>query len=443
MGETKIIKAAFWNIQNLFDIDKNYIATDLEFTPEKGWTDDVKNTKLDNLSKVIRSMDFGTNGAEDKEPDLLGLSEVENKDVLQELINRLGRDKYYIADYKDSPDLRGIDVCLIYSRDIFELVDTKGYSIDFRYPTREILLAHLKVKSSGADLYVLANHWPSRRGKFEGCQPNDTAHARNTVAESCGKIVDTILKIPKEELFQLSEEFLDDENRHYLERLEGEWNKNVLLMGDFNDEPYDESILRYLGGVPDIRFCRGWKEILELRVREERNINDISYRKYYLEESATLFNCMWKLIAEPNLIKNRESISGEQDPNVPGGTIHYWRDNRWSIFDQFVVSRGLYYGKQKLQFMLDSVRIAYDGLRLVDNLAPDKFDDSADKNYYTDKKKIHPSLKSTPMEFVFLKYYYNEETGDFKADNKSIPPGRDANTGYSDHFPIQCTIKIL
>jgi hypothetical protein len=182
-------------------------------------------------------------------------------------------------------------------------------------------------------------------------------------------------------------------------------------MGDFNDEPYDESIKRYLGGVPDIRFCREWKEILELRVREERNIKDISYRKYYLEESATLFNCMWKLIAgEPNLIKNRESSSGEQeqDPNVPSGTIHsFWRDNRWSIFDQFVVSRGLYYGKQKLEFTLDSVRIAYDGLRLVDNLAPDKFDDSADKNYYTDKKKIHPSPKSTPMEFVFLKYYYN------------------------------------
>ncbi|MGC2431603.1 MAG: hypothetical protein WA393_11240, partial [Nitrososphaeraceae archaeon] len=142
-------------------------------------------------------------------------------------------------------------------------------------------------------------------------------------------------------------------------------NKNVLVMGDFNDEPYDESVLRYLGGVPDIRFCRGWKEILELRVREERNIKGISFKKYYLEESAALFNCMWKLIAEPNMIENQASISGgreqAQDPNVPGGTIHYWRDNRWSIFDQFVISRGLYYGKQKLQIMLDSVRIAYNG----------------------------------------------------------------------------------
>ena len=133
MSETKLIKTAFWNLQNLFGTYKNYIATDFEFTPENGWTDSVKNIKLDNLSKIILSMDFGINGKEDREPDLLGLSEVEDKDILQELINRIGRDKYLIADYKDSPDLRGIDVCLVYSRDIFELIDTKAYSIDFRY----------------------------------------------------------------------------------------------------------------------------------------------------------------------------------------------------------------------------------------------------------------------------------------------------------------------
>ena len=169
---------------------------------------------------------------------------------------------------------------------------------------------------------------------------------------------------------------------------------------------------------------------------EKKGISKVFHLKNITSKKVSaLFNCMWKLIAEPNIIEIQASISGgkeqAQDPNVPGGTIHYWRDNRWSIFDQFVVSRGLYYGKQKLQIMLDSVRIAYNGLRLVDNLPPDRFDDSTDKTYHTDKKRIHPSLKSTPMEFVFLKYYYNEETADFKADNRSIPQGRDANTGYS------------
>ncbi len=43
MNDTNVIKIAFWNLENLFDANKNYIATDLEFTPEKGWTDEVKN----------------------------------------------------------------------------------------------------------------------------------------------------------------------------------------------------------------------------------------------------------------------------------------------------------------------------------------------------------------------------------------------------------------
>ena len=74
--------------------------------------------------------------------------------------------------------------------------------------------------------------------------------------------------------------------------------------------------------MPDIRFCRGWKEILELRVREERNTKDIFLFKVITsKKSAALFDCMWKLIAEPNLIQNQASISGgkeqAQDPNVP------------------------------------------------------------------------------------------------------------------------------
>ncbi len=333
---------------------------------------------------------------------------------------------------------------MVFSKDIFEIVDTKGYTIDFRYPTRDIFLAKLKVKSNGTEVYVLVNHWPLRRGKFENCQPNDTAHSRNTVAENCSKIVDSILKIPKEELYQLPEEFLNDENVRFLQKIEDEWNKNVLLMGDFNDEPYHDSVIRYLGAVPNIGFCRKWKEIFELRVREEKNIKDFSFRKYFLEETATLFNCMWKLIAEPNLIKNQKFDASGQDTNVPGGTLHNWRDNRWSTFDQFMISSGLYYGKQKLQFMLESVQIAYYGLRLVSNLTPsDRFDDNGDKKYYTDRRKIHPILKSTPLEYKFIRNYYNQETGEFKPDNRSIPPGRDANTGYSDHFPIQCTLRIL
>ena len=54
-------------------------------------------------------------------------------------------------------------------------------------------------------------------------------------------------------------------NKDHLIKLDYELNKNVLLMGDFNDEPYDDSIIQYLNAVPDIRYCKEWKEIFELR----------------------------------------------------------------------------------------------------------------------------------------------------------------------------------
>ena len=435
MSKPRRIKVAFWNAGNLFDIEKNEIATDSEFSPERGWTREVLDNKLENLAKVIKSMNFNFNPEEpDFGPDLLGLCEIENEGVLKKLINKLNPEIYEIAKYHDGPDLRGIDTCLVYSKEMFECLSTNAYSIDFRHPTRDIFSAYLRIKKNNSRLHVLVNHWPSRMGKFNLPEPKDTDHARYSVAETCGKIVDTLLKIPKEELYGLPNSF----NKDHLTRLDYEWNKNVLLMGDFNDEPYKESLTKYLNSVSDIKNCREWKEILEIRTRNEKNPLDISHKKYYLEESTSLFNCMWKLVADPNLIGD-----ATLDLNVPGGSIYYWRTNRWSIFDQFIISRGLYHGKQNLRFRKDSSRIVYEGLRLIDNLSNDKFSDSSNEYYFIDKTKVHPSLKANPIDFVYIKRTYNENIKQFEDDNKSVPEWRDKNTGYSDHFPIMCIIDIL
>lgn len=71
------INIAFWNVQNLFDTTASPIATDLEFTPEQGWTDEVFDIKVANIASIIRQMHGGTG------PDLLGLCEVENKEVVE------------------------------------------------------------------------------------------------------------------------------------------------------------------------------------------------------------------------------------------------------------------------------------------------------------------------------------------------------------------------
>src|SRR5262245_55153264 len=184
------IKVAFWNVQNLFDITATAIAADLEFTPAQGWTQSVFDLKVDNLAAIIKQM-HGGQGA-----DLLGLCEVENQGVVEQLIAKIGNPKYRLA-HVESPDIRGIDCSLIYSKDVFEdppPADIVGHLIHFRFPTRDIFQVRLKVKANNSELNVFVNHWPSRsQGQFES-EPH-----RMTVAERCGQLVDQVLKVSRKD----------------------------------------------------------------------------------------------------------------------------------------------------------------------------------------------------------------------------------------------------
>ena len=107
------IRVAFWNVQNLFDTAESDIAADFEFTEGEGWTPARLDEKLGALATVINAMFDGAG------PELLGLCEVENREVLEMLVQRLGGN-LRIA-HVDSPDIRGIDASLVYCGDRFEI----------------------------------------------------------------------------------------------------------------------------------------------------------------------------------------------------------------------------------------------------------------------------------------------------------------------------------
>jgi hypothetical protein len=126
------IKIAFWNLENLFDLNSSETALIHEFTPDRGWTEEVLNMKIENLAQVIRALHDGQG------PDLLGICEVENEPVAQKLIDKIGRTDYQIAQYNDGPDIRGRDTCLIYSKKIFRFIYANSHNVYLRYPTRDI-----------------------------------------------------------------------------------------------------------------------------------------------------------------------------------------------------------------------------------------------------------------------------------------------------------------
>lgn len=117
------IKIAFWNLGNLFDIGSSETALVHEFTPDRGWTKEVLDKKVENLAQVIRLINDGHG------PDLLGICEVENQQITQKLLEKVGRDDYRIAQYNDGPDIRGIDTSLIYSTKVFRFVNANSYNV--------------------------------------------------------------------------------------------------------------------------------------------------------------------------------------------------------------------------------------------------------------------------------------------------------------------------
>ena len=161
---------AFYNLENLFDTYNNPLTLDDDFTKtgSKNWNAKRYRKKLNKLSNIIAHI--GTEKSYHS-PAIVGVAEVENEMVLQDLINtkHLTHKNYGIVHH-DSPDERGIDVALLYKKELFEVVHTKSYPLLLvneegeRDYTRDILM--VKGKLNGELMYVLVNHWPSRRSCF-------------------------------------------------------------------------------------------------------------------------------------------------------------------------------------------------------------------------------------------------------------------------------------
>ncbi len=202
---------ANWNIENLFDTSDDPQINDSEFLPEsnKQWTEDKLDRKINNLAKVINFMNNGCG------PDILGFQEIENINVLKMLIYKF-QDRDYIIVHRDSPDARGIDVALIYDRNVFDIysVDTVFVELPTNYKTRFILHVGLIHKASNSLINFFVNHWPSRRGGEVKSERN-----RFAAASTLRKHIDSLFSV--------------NENK-------------IIIMGDFNDEPNNESINKVL-----------------------------------------------------------------------------------------------------------------------------------------------------------------------------------------------------
>jgi len=242
-NKSQNVRIVFWNVENLYDPYDDTTTLDDEFTSSgsKHWTYSKFRKKLNLLAKTLITI----GGWEP--PVIIGMCEVENKYVLNKLIYETPLKSWkFKALHHESPDARGIDVAMIYRPEKFKLLWTKTFSINFPFDTivqtREILMVKGLIFDSDT-LNIFINHWPSRRGGYVESQPR-----RNWVAGVLRKLVDSV------------------QSEHPA--------SNIVIMGDFNDEPDKESISSILGAKEDTIkiFPTGLVNLMFPKIRREGTI---------------------------------------------------------------------------------------------------------------------------------------------------------------------------
>jgi len=291
---------AFYNLENLFDTINEPNTYDEDFTPEGryNWNTEKYQAKLQNLAKVLA--DIGKKET-NVPPVIVGVAEVENYQVLEDLIKtgELKGKGYSIIHY-DSPDRRGIDVGLLYQKNVFHPINSVSYPLyifdnetNKRIYTRDQLVVTGVL--DGEVISVIVGHWPSRRGGEARSMPKRIKSAKLTK-----RIKDSILQEdPK---------------------------AKIVMMGDLNDDPYSPSvknILQSKGRKADVKQGTVYNAMEHFF---RRGIGTLAYR-----DSWNLFD---QIMITPGLLNDKDN------------KFHFWKSGIYSR--EFMKNRkGRYKGYPK------------------------------------------------------------------------------------------------
>lgn len=283
-----------YNVENLFDTDDDEFKFDNDFTPygRYSWGKKKYEKKLNDLGKVL------VNLSEENNPAVIGLVEIENRTVLEDLINQSPLSKFqYGIVHEESPDERGIDAALLYDENQFQYISHQVGRIHFPKPindkTRDILF--VKGILAKDTVFIAVNHWPSRRGGASISEPK-----RTYVAKQLKEKAEAILKQQP--------------------------NAGIIIMGDFNDTPTNKSLEQSLGakpfnesnsllvnlmhpfekkGIGTYKYRNQWNLLDQFIV--SRNLTDSTGSLFITQHSAKIFNADWLT---------------EDDPNYPGKRLN-------------------------------------------------------------------------------------------------------------------------
>lgn len=266
---------AFYNLENLFDTQNDTLTFDEDHTPEGRyhWTPDLYQKKIGNMTRVLSQIGQDVSKTS---PDIIGLCELENKRVLEDLIAHPSlRDKDYGIVHFDSPDMRGIDVALLYKKASFLPSSFKSHRLLLfddmgeRIYTRDQLVVGGTMDQE--EVHFIVNHWPSRRGGASKSQPN-----RIKAALLNKRIIDSIQELDP--------------------------NAKIIAMGDLNDDPIDDSLKSILKTKGEVQQLDSLSLYNPMEKMFRKGVGSLAYRDKW-----SLFD---QFFMTPNLVnESKEELS--------------------------------------------------------------------------------------------------------------------------------------
>lgn len=268
----QVYGVCFYNLENLFDTINNNGKYDQEFSPSgaRQWNGQKYWSKIQNMAYAISHF---TSDVTPMGPAIIGVSEIENITVLQDLVRHDLIKKWRLqVIHHDSPDRRGVDVGLLYNPRLFRVLNVTNATLTIPdnpgFRTRDQMCVTGLL--GGDKVSVIVNHWPSRLGGQE-----QSSYLREAAAARVMQTVDSLLA--------------DDPNQ------------GIIVMGDLNDDPQDKSCAVVMGAkkkMDDVKeprqFYNPWwatldKGIGTLAYRGQWNLFDqIMISKFFLGDRSHL-----------------------------------------------------------------------------------------------------------------------------------------------------------
>ena len=275
--EYSVLTVAFYNLENLYDIYDDPLIFDDDRTPggKDHWTEEIYNEKVKNMAYAISRIGYEQTK---NPPAIVGVCEIENLKVLEDLVSQpsLSSHNYGIIHF-DSPDLRGVDVAMLYRKSIFRpenSVTRELLIFDPKAPEKRIYSRDKLVVSGlmeGEKVHIIVNHWPSRSGG------------------------EKVSSFKREKAALLNKHIIDSLQR-------SDPYARIISMGDFNDDPTNKSIKKMLGAKANKEEV-GFKELFNpMEGLSKKGIGSLAYR-----DGWNLFDQI--LLSKPFLEKDYSAYS--------------------------------------------------------------------------------------------------------------------------------------